>query len=150
MKNWLEPLIVVGLVGFDQGLKFSIIFFNFSYSFFGIGEFGIWRNAGGVFSVELPSWFILVMSLLALIFITYGWYYYASIRGEGHSLIRLGLVFLLSGGISNLWDRLHAGAVIDYISFYNLHINVSDIYILTGSMMVIIYLVGAKDRSITA
>lgn len=55
------------------------------------------------------------------------------------------LSFIFIGGFSNFWDRLLYGFVIDYFNFLNLWtFNLSDIMILSGSLVVLWQLLTKK------
>lgn len=59
------------------------------------------------------------------------------------TVLSLSLIFI--GGFSNFWDRLLYGFVIDYFNFLNLWtFNLSDIMILSGSLVVLWQLLTKK------
>ena len=68
---------------------------------------------------------------------------YLIIFKKEHRLLRTGLVILLAGAVSNLYERVFAGFVIDYffITFYPAVFNVADILIVAGAILVGIYVV---------
>lgn len=59
-----------------------------------------------------------------------------------HKIINISLSLILSGGISNLIDRLFRGYVIDYININNLFkfpiFNIADIFVVVGITIIII------------
>lgn len=65
-----------------------------------------------------------------------------TIGKKGNSLLKAGLAMLLGGAFSNTYDRMHRGYVVDYFrlhvpnqSVQKLIFNVSDFFILIGSMI---------------
>jgi len=55
------------------------------------------------------------------------------------------LILILSGGISNLFDRLYFGCVIDFINlkFWPVF-NLADIYITIGSIIIMLKMISKK------
>lgn len=63
------------------------------------------------------------------------------IQNEGQSLLKMGISFMIGGGFSNLVDRILYDGVIDfiYINFKKCPVfNFADIFILIGSLMILI------------
>lgn len=63
---------------------------------------------------------------------------------KGKKLLKTALAFLLGGALSNLYDRVFRGYVVDYFSFSFLKkvvFNISDLFIFLGSVLAaIVYL----------
>lgn len=58
---------------------------------------------------------------------------------RGNNLLKLGLSFVLGGALSNVYDRVKKGYVVDYFSFKFLKkivFNISDICIFIGSFLI--------------
>lgn len=90
----------------------------------------------GLFSGILPSWFIILSGSLLIIFITM-WLIKSTSRLE-----RWGLLFIISGAIGNVGDRMINNFVIDFIylyykDYYWPAFNFADIYISIGILIII-------------
>lgn len=67
------------------------------------------------------------------------------VREKGNPLRKVGCAFVLGGGLSNLYDRLKKGHVVDYIRLPFLKLkklagmvfNLSDVFILLGSIFIL-------------
>lgn len=78
---------------------------------------------------------IMVVSAAAGVF---GWLY----GRRGHSVEKLGFAMLLGGGLSNLYDRLVRGYVVDYFSIQwkklkNVVFNLGDLFVFAGALLVV-------------
>ncbi|MEI6587634.1 MAG: signal peptidase II [Candidatus Moraniibacteriota bacterium] len=139
-KNAKLSLIALSLIVFDQLTKYLIRFF---------GGFYI-CNKGIAFGISLPHWLI-VGFIIAILFFT-GFLilnlkleilnHFSNSKFKNLKFIsNYPLVLILSGAISNLFDRLYFGCVIDFI---NLRIwpifNLADIFICLGAFLLIIKL----------
>ncbi len=63
--------------------------------------------------------------------------------GKHNKLLKLGLSFCLGGAISNVYDRIKRGYVVDYFSFNckglkTVVFNLSDMFIFLGSLLVLL------------
>lgn len=67
-----------------------------------------------------------------------------------NKIINISLSLILSGGISNLIDRLFRGYVIDYIDINNLFkfpiFNIADIFVVLGIVIIIIYILAKEYK----
>lgn len=67
-----------------------------------------------------------------------------------HDLAFCSLVFILSGGIGNMIDRLFLGEVVDFfqfqIKFFDFIFNVADVFVTFGTIMFIIYYLFIYDK----
>jgi len=77
---------------------------------------------------------ILITGMLALTI--FAW-------GKNNIFILLGWVFLAGGAISNLIDRIAYGYVIDYFFIFTGYINIADIMIASG-LLILLFCVGKK------
>lgn len=63
---------------------------------------------------------------------------------KGRWLHKLGMLLVTAGAISNIWDRLYRGKVVDYIGFQSkrkffrkLTANLADLYVAAGTLLVL-------------
>ncbi len=122
-------LIALSLIILDQLTKYLIRFF---------GGFYI-CNKGIAFGISLPHWLILGL-IIAIIFFT--GFLILNLKLEIlNQFSNYPLVLILSGAISNLFDRLYFGCVIDFIDLRIWPIfNLADIFICLGAFLLIIKL----------
>lgn len=67
---------------------------------------------------------------------------------KGNHLLKLALSLILGGAMSNLWDRIKKGYVVDYFSFKWLKkivFNLSDIFIFLGSAIIFLMSLCKRD-----
>ena len=60
---------------------------------------------------------------------------------KGHNITKLGLSLVISGGLSNVYDRIKRKHVVDYIYWDKLKkiiFNLADVFILIGSILTVI------------
>lgn len=60
---------------------------------------------------------------------------------KGKTVTSLGMAFLLGGGMSNLYDRIKRGYVVDYLGLpkmKKLLFNLSDLFVFLGSLLVLL------------
>lgn len=70
---------------------------------------------------------------------------------KGNKLMKFGLSLLLGGAISNVYDRIHRGYVVDYFSINfgklkNVIFNIADFAILFGSLFILITSLFSKKK----
>ena len=98
------------------------------------------RNEGIAFGLFPSKSNVLVyLTLIAVVLIV--WLYYRSDKED--TLNTLGLAFIISGAVGNLWDRIVFHSVRDFIDLHagNFHwptFNVADVLICTGVGLVIL------------
>lgn len=122
---------------FSLGQSVEVIpgFFSLTYILNPGAAFGLF--AGWNSSVRIP--FLLIVSVLAVGFILY---LYLGPLGK-RSLPSLGLPLIAGGAIANLYERMTAGAVVDYLDFYikGYHwpaFNVADASITIGVALILV------------
>lgn len=96
------------------------------------------QNQGAAFSILSGRGLALILLTLALMIALL---IYLLRHGELPTLERIGIWFIIGGGLGNLWDRLLYGYVIDFIrfDFVNFAIfNVADIFVCIGALLVIL------------
>ena len=108
-------------------------------------------NSGAAFSLFANesgrSWLLIILSALIII----GIIYIIWTRKIDNCWAKIGLAFTLGGAVGNLADRIIFGVVTDFLDFYLINFavfNVADIFITTGSVILIGYIISmsAKER----
>ncbi len=145
-----EPRIVhiavggVFLFGLDQGLKF-LAMENPEFRSYLIRPWLGWEyfeNTGIAFSLPFPNLLLIIVTPLLL-----GFMLRAIVR-ETHAprpRTLLGTQLLFFGALSNFIDRLRFGATIDYIRVATSVVNLADIMIVLGVLLLLI-----RDKKSTA
>lgn len=144
----LAILIVLGLVGIDQLIKFEVV------STIALGSSRILipkvlaltnlHNDGAAWSMLAgKQTFFIIITILAIIVIGYFLYRYRQ-----NTAMLIGLSFILAGAIGNFIDRLWQGYVVDMfeILFINFPIfNFADSCLTIGVIWLIICIIREKD-----
>lgn len=100
----------------------------------GILEFSYLENIGAAFS-SFSGMQPFLIALTTLVIIVLAWRYFTLPTGGRFLWIRICLLFILSGAVGNLIDRLSRRYVVDFIYFVPINFpkfNVADIYITVG------------------
>jgi len=122
MRKWLLGLVFLLVVIVDQSSKLWFL-----------KNKGIVFNQGGVFGLfpGLP-WTLVLVGVL-------GWMVKMLFQAR-RDLERLGLVLIVSGGLSNVIDRVLIGAVRDFIYYRSVNVwgNVADIVLTVGVGVLVI------------
>lgn len=134
------------LVIIDQISKIYIIknCFNTSKDIIkNILRFTYCENKGGAFS--LASGKIYLFIIMNLIIISGLIIYYEKNRKKIKTFEKISITLIISGGLSNLLDRIFRGFVVDFIDINQLFnyaiFNVADMFIVVGIFSWIIYLI---------
>lgn len=103
---------------------------------FGQARFSHLPNSGAVFSLPVPSVYLLAASVLAVgLVVAVGWH--ALHRRQWQRYFGAALMFV--GGVSNLLDRLTAGSVSDVVWLpTGLSFNLADVYLVLGLALVVL------------
>ena len=136
MKNIKYILIGIFLVIIDQIIKYFMLGKNITI-ISNLLSIDYRENRGGAFSIGSFN-IILIFSIILIIAILL-----YLIKNKDNITNFIPLIFILSGSISNLIDRLFRGYVIDYINvnIFNFPIfNIADILIVIGCFLFIIQL----------
>lgn len=144
----LALIAVILLTGLDQLVKY-LVNKNFEVGesrklIDGIFQLSYIQNRGaawGSFSGKVV--FLLVITFAILIAAIYVYIKLAGISGRKYTPIRIPMVFLISGAIGNMIDRIFRGYVVDMFDFCLINFpvfNVADIYV-TCSFIVIVILI---------
>lgn len=137
----VSAVLVLGLFALDQVIKKNIVA-NFSPGekepFFGPLEITLVYNPNFAFGIDwVPEAFripfVLVMLILFLLF----WIF----RLPKNSWVLLSGSLILAGGLSNFYDRITVGKIVDYLSlsFWPVF-NLADAFVTLGGLLFIIYL----------
>ncbi len=110
------------------------------------------ENRGAAFGLfddsptQLKITVLILFSMVALVFVT------VLLWKNSHamSITGMGLALVMGGAIGNLWDRLVAGKVVDFLLFYvgSYHwpaFNVADSAIVCGAILLVSEIVFAKN-----
>lgn len=122
----VKIFLAISIIFTDQLLKYLLVngYINSVY----------YKNFGAGLSLFKNEEFIILTSMILSFVLLI--YLYKNISSYYY---KLGLVFLLSGGMSNFIDRVRFSYVIDYINLNNyLYINFADIFIFSGFILVLI------------
>lgn len=148
---YIGGLLVLAL---DQFLKWYSIYFTERGGFFiwklsrfnsiHVFEFGLYKNAGIAFGIKIPQELFYILVAVIVFFILEK--FKKEIK-EKKFLVLTSLVFIGSGAISNLIDRIMRGYVVDYLHFFNLSaLNLADVVIVVGIGLLILKELGLIDR----
>jgi signal peptidase II len=107
--------------------------FLFSEKFIGLR---LYKNFNLIFNITLPEWAMygligIILAVLILLLV------------KNYILKNIFLIFSLSliiaGAVSNLFDRIIFGYIVDFLSFFNYSVfNLSDVYIVSGVGLIFI------------
>lgn len=135
--------MLIFLFFFDQISKKVILdsvgMYNTANFLPGIIDFNVVQNTGGAFSMlnQYPIFFEIVGIVNIFIFS----YLSFSPKVNFHTIARYGCVFVLSGTLGNISDRLMHGAVIDFLelAFVDFAVfNMADVFIDVGVVLILI------------
>jgi signal peptidase II len=97
---------------------------------------GFYKNYGIAFGLLLPQPLIICLSALILVFIAW---LIIGILIKKELMLAVALIFILAGAVSNLWDRIVYGFVIDYFNFSGLTVfNLADCLISMGVLILLL------------
>lgn len=114
--------------------------FLFSEKFAGLR---LYQNFNLIFNIGLPP--VLMYGLIAVILAVLFWFLIKS-YSESNFFFIFFLSLIIIGAVSNLFDRIYFGSVIDFISFFDYSIfNLSDVYIVSGVGLILIWELRTKN-----
>ncbi len=100
------------------------------------------ENKGAAFGfLQGAKWLFIILTIAICILCII---YYVRLRRENRSrLIRIALIFICSGAVGNLIDRVFRGYVVDMLNFYILGydypvFNFADICVCTGAFLLVV------------
>jgi len=93
-------------------------------------EMELFQNKNIAFSIKIPEF--IIVPVIVLIIIGLAYYFIKAIKSS-HIIKATSFLFVIIGAISNLYDRLQFGYVIDFINFkYWPVFNIADVMISAG------------------
>ncbi|MBI3627110.1 signal peptidase II, partial [Candidatus Uhrbacteria bacterium] len=123
----------LGLV--DQALKYWFRFnssFNWHYDLaLGVSFFlSLYQNAKAAFSLPVPARIVAIVTFIIVVLLVYKMIHSSSRE-------RFYLLFLIVGALSNLYDRIYLGGVVDYFGvslngWRSSYFNLADVMIVIG------------------
>lgn len=129
-------LLVGLLLGADRWLKWQAI--NGVTANGPFWHFGLLKNDALVFSWPAPNWLAIGLMLVgtAVIF-----YFMWRLRWRSSGLIMVGWMLILCGDVSNLYDRLIYGFVVDWANFgkWVPVFNLADLMVVFGLVVILRY-----------
>lgn len=98
-----------------------------------------YHNTGAILNfLDQKSYIVKYISaaMLGILFIIYLFL----LRKKDQKVLSLAIAFILGGGLSNVYDRIKKGYVVDYFSINykklkNIIFNISDMFIMVGSLL---------------
>lgn len=141
MKKIFAIVILFLLFVFDRILKLAALKWSGFFiirATFGAG-FGLVKNFGIGFRISLPAYITIPFTVAILGIIAWQIYRLLAVKSGKvvFSLSLFGRAFIFAGGLSNLFDRVAYGYVVDYLSFYlkndGFAFNAADVLIVTGA-----------------
>ncbi len=124
-------------------------------------SFGFYKNYAGAFSLPLAG--NLYNAAGVILLVIFGYFFYVSLRArskaEGVAILplneiassptprndRIAYLFILLGGLSNMFDRLAYGYTIDYINFFDFSFfNIADGMLVLG--IIILFFCNLKQK----
>ncbi len=134
------PFIFIFLISLDQFTKYWSEHFLAGSRVHLIGDFltlSFVKNTGIAFSLPIEGLVLKILTVVLIVVII--WYYRHSEVYKNLFVTRLAYVFILSGAISNGYERVFIGSVTDFIGVkYFAIFNFADIFISIGAFMLFI------------
>jgi len=107
-------------------------------------EIFIYKNDKLLFFFS-PPYIIIILFLVLIIFILFSLYEIKKEKDIPYINIPLGLI--LGGGLSNIFDRIRIGAVADYLDLYFWKMNLADIFIFIGILILFYQFIKSKKNT---
>lgn len=133
LLDQLSKKAIVENIALNEKIVIIKDFFNITYV----------RNYGAGFSIlQNARVFLSLISLIAIVVLSY--YLYKTKKNQLYDIISY--LFIISGALGNLIDRLRLSYVVDFLDFYIFGydypvFNVADSFITVGCVMIIIKMV---------
>jgi len=134
-KKTILPIIFLSLLTLDRFIK---VFVQQNQNLFNSKFLKLTYNQNSnLFFFNIPFPILITISIIGLILITI---WFKDAYQQKNQLLKIALLLIITGGISNFYDRLFSGFVIDWIWLAILPFsifNLADIYIALGVSLVI-------------
>jgi len=141
-KNKALVLFVIGLLFLDRLSKWFILK-NPDFYLRRFIELKLFKNSDlYFFSLNLILLNLIIGAVLLLLF----FFFFKTLKQKSF-LLTSGLSLIILGGLSNFFDRLYFGYVIDWIRIFILPIsifNIADVMIIGGIICLIFHLIKSK------
>ncbi len=138
MKTRLQKLIgliliTIGLLALETFIKYYLILNKIpkmGFYFFNLLQIGFYPNYNLAFGLPLPNVLIIILVIIILLFLCYCWRLNL-ITEKNWNVLAVSLIII--GALSNLFDRLFFGYVIDYLNIFIWPVfNLADAFIVIG------------------
>lgn len=93
----------------------------------------LFLNDGIAFSLPFPNWLIILITPILILFLI-AW----AKDKPRHKIFYFGIALIITGAISNFVDRVLWGATIDYLRVLTGVINLADVGIVVGAVMIVL------------
>lgn len=137
----IMTILILLLIVIDQVIKEFIV--NENMIMLQTGKIDYTQNFGGAFGIGGNSTFFFILVNIVVLGIIIKFIYSQKDRIDKKTLASFTLI--LSGGISNLIDRIARGCVVDYIDITKYFkfplFNIADIFIVVGWIMLLISII---------
>lgn len=137
----IMTILILLLIVIDQVIKEFIV--NENMIMLQAGKIDYTQNFGGAFGIGGNSTFFFILVNIVVLGIIIKFIYSQKDRIDKKTLASFTLI--LSGGISNLIDRIARGCVVDYIDITKYFkfplFNIADIFIVVGWIMLLISII---------
>lgn len=97
-------------------------------------QINVFRNYNFAFSLPIPGWVMFPIYIVVLILVVrYIWKTWATSAPR----VRFAWLLILAGGLSNIIERIILGYVRDFIPIANGTLNVADLMIILGALLIL-------------
>lgn len=104
------------------------------------------ENRGAAFGILADNrWVFIIISTIAIIGLSIFLFKFA----PKNCWLKIGIIFILGGGIGNMIDRIFLGYVIDFIDFRLINFavfNTADSFVCIGAVLLLIYIFFFSDK----
>lgn len=141
LRGITHPLTMIGatffLVLIDRALKVYMYMHPFTdvHIISNILHLRYTLNTGAVFSLPVPLWIVIALTVVVFIFFVWYWLRYTQ---RSASVEQWAGVCIIVGAASNLYDRIQYHGVIDMLTVPGLGAcNLADLYVVIGACLLV-------------